>query len=645
MDNGFIKVCAASPDIRVADTSYNANECIKLANEASELGAKLIIFPELTLTGATCGDLFFSEKLLRGALDGLKNYMYATSMLDAITVIGLPFSANDKLYNCAAVVSGGQLLGLVPASNISTYLDHARYFSPAPEMNLSVTFEGGIAMLGTKQFFVCRDMNNFRFGVEMSADLYSNNSPAVDMTSAGGIIVVNPSAQNECTVSSDTREAFIKVSSQKNHAAYIHINPSCGESTTDYVFSGHGVVYENGKLIARKAPFDYENKLLVTEIDVDMLSSTRRSDPLFVRDTAKNEYCEIEFDIMLEETILTRHIQKNPFIPENEKELYKACKTTLWIQAQGLAERIRRSHAKSAVIGISGGLDSTLALIVAAKAMDILDRPRTDVVAVTMPCFGTTKRTRNNATILCDELGVTFREVDIFDAVSQHFDDIGHDPQIRNVVFENSQARERTQILMDIANQVNGLVVGTGDLSELALGWATYNGDHMSMYSVNATVPKTMVRKLVKYFADIEKYNGNEQLSDALLDILDTPVSPELLPADEDDNISQVTEDLVGPYEIHDFYIYYTVKYGFTPKKLFRLAQHALGDIYDDATLLKWLEVFTKRFFNQQFKRSCMPDGPATCEISLSPRQGFKMPSDASFNLWMAEIDELADEI
>ena len=644
MDNGFIKVCAVSPSIRVADTAYNASECIRLANEASELGAKLIVFPELTLTGATCGDLFYSEKLICGALDALKNYMYSTSMLDAVTVIGLPFCANDKLYNCAAVVSGGQLLGLVPSSNISTYLDHARYFSPAPQMNLSVTFEGGIAMLGTKQFFVCRDVKNFRFGIEMSGDLYSNNSPVSDMTAAGGIIVVNPSAQNECTASSEVRESIVKVNSLKTRSAYIHINPSCGESTTDYVFSGHGVVYENGKLVARKAPFDYENELLVTEIDVDMLASLRRSDPLFNKDTGKNEYCEIEFDIMPEETLLTRYIQRNPFIPENEKELHKACKTTLWVQAQGLAERIRRSRAKTAVIGISGGLDSTLALIVAAKAMDILDRPRTDVVAVTMPCFGTTRRTKDNATILCEELGVTFREVDIFDAVSQHFDDIGHDPAVRNVVYENSQARERTQILMDIANQVNGLVVGTGDLSELALGWATYNGDHMSMYSVNATVPKTMVRKLVKYFADIEKYNENHQLADALLDILDTPVSPELLPADENDNIAQVTEDLVGPYEIHDFYIYYTVKYGFTPKKLFALAKHALGDVYDDATLLKWLEVFVKRFISQQFKRSCMPDGPATCEISLSPRQGFKIPSDASSSIWQSEIEELCEE-
>ena len=644
MNNGFIKVCEASPRLRVADTAYKTNECIRLANEAADNGVKLLVFPELSITGATCGDLFYSEKLISGALEGLRSFMYSTSMHDMISVIGLPFCANDKLYNCAAVVSGGQLLGLVPSSKVSTYLDHDRYFSPAPELNLSVSFEGGIAMLGTKQIFVCRDVRNFRFGIELTSDLFSNSSPVSEMTAAGGIIVVNPSAQNESTVSCDIREAIIKASSRKNHAAYIHINPSSGESTTDYVFSGHGIICEDGNLVDRKPPFDYENSLLITEIDVDMLASARRRDTLFSRDTGKNEYCEIEFDMMVEETLLTRPIRKNPFIPENEKELYKACKTTLWIQAQGLAERISRSHSKTAVIGISGGLDSTLALIVASKAMDILDRPRTDVVAVTMPCFGTTRRTKDNATVLCEELGVTFREVDIFDAVSQHFDDIGHDPKIRNVVYENSQARERTQILMDIANQVGGLVVGTGDLSELALGWATYNGDHMSMYGVNATVPKTMVRCLVKYFADIEKYNGNDALADALLDVLDTPVSPELLPADEDDNIAQVTEDLVGPYDIHDFYIYYPVKYGFSPKKLFVLAQHALGDLYDDQTLLKWLEVFVRRFTNQQFKRSCMPDGPATCEISLSPRQGFKMPSDASSNLWMAEIQELYED-
>ncbi len=643
MKYGFIKVCAASPAIKVADTAHNATECIRLANEAAEAGAKLIVFPELTLTGATCGDLFLSEKLISGALEALKGYMYATSMLDIISVIGLPYEANDKLYNCSAVISGGQLLGLVPANHISSALDHTRYFSGAPELNLSVSFEGGIAMLGTKQIFVCRDIKNFRFGIEHASDMYSNDPYTGEMTSAGGIIVASPSALYEYTTAIEQREALIKASARRNHAAYIHINPSSGESTTDFVFSGHGIVCEDGKIIARKAPFDYENELLITEIDVNMLAQARRADPLFNRDTGKNEFCEIEFDIMPEETFLTRHIAKNPFIPENEAELYKFCKTTLWIQAQGLAERITRSRSKSAVIGISGGLDSTLALIVAAKAMDILDRPRTDVYAITMPCFGTTSRTRSNAETLCDELGVTFREIDIFDAVNQHFEDIGHDPDVHDVVYENSQARERTQILMDIANKVNGLVVGTGDLSELALGWATYNGDHMSNYSVNATVPKTMIRVLVRYFADIESANGNDRLASALLDILDTPVSPELLPSDGDGNISQITEDLVGPYEIHDFYIYYTVKYGFSPAKLYTIAKYALGEDYDDETLLRWLEVFTKRFFSQQFKRSCCPDGPCATEISLSPRQGFKMPSDATSELWLSEIEELGE--
>lgn len=645
MKNGFIKVCAATPDLKVANPAYNVNECVKLAEAANEEGAKLIVFPKLSITGASCGDLFYSEKLISEAKASLMTYVYATSMLDLISVIGLPYACNDKLYICSAVVYQGQILGLVPQKNIPAQSDMSRYFSAAPEMNLSVCIGDSIAMLGNKQFFVCRDIPNFRIGVEVGEDLFSNNSPASELCAAGAIIIANPCSFAEHVFSTDKRENFVCTSSARYHAAYIHTNPANGESTTDFVCSAHSVICENGAIIARKAPFNYEDKLLYTDIDVDLLSSERRRDTLFIRDTSKNEYCEIEFDMVPTDTQLIREFSKNPFVPENEKELYKVCKTTLWIQAQGLAERIKRSYSKTAVLGISGGLDSTLALIVAVKAMDILDRPRTDVVAVTMPCFGTTKRTRDNAQILCEELGVTFRAVDIYNAVEQHFKDIGHDHNLHNVVYENAQARERTQILMDIANQVGGLVVGTGDLSELALGWATYNGDQMSMYGVNATVPKTLVRKLVKYFADIEKYNENNELSDALYDILDTPVSPELLPADEDGEIAQITEDLVGPYEIHDFYIYYTVKYGFTPTKLFRMAQQALGDYYDDETLLKWLEVFFRRFFSQQFKRTCMPDGPAASEISLSPRQGFKMPSDAQSAIWLEEIEELKESI
>lgn len=645
MKNGFIKVCAATPDLKVANTTYNVNECVKLAEAANEEGAKLIVFPKLSITGASCGDLFYSEKLIAEAKASLMTYVYATSMLDLISVIGLPYACNDKLYICSAVVYQGQILGLVPQKNIPAQSDMARYFSPAPEMNFSVCLGDCVAMLGTKQFFVCRDIPNFRIGVEVGEDLFSNNSPASELCAAGATVIANPCAFTEYTFATDKREGYVTTNSSRYHAAYIHANPSNGESTTDFVCSAHAVIAENGSIIARKAPFNYEDKLLYTDTDVDLLASERRRDTLFVRDTSKNEYCEIEFDMLPTDTQLIREFPKNPFVPENENQLYKVCKTTLWIQAQGLAERIKRSYSKTAVLGISGGLDSTLALIVAVKAMDILDRPRTDVVAVTMPCFGTTKRTRDNAQILCEELGVTFRCVDIFNSVNLHFKDIGHDHNLHNVVYENAQARERTQILMDIANQVNGLVVGTGDLSELALGWATYNGDQMSMYGVNASVPKTLVRKLVKYFADIEKYNENNELADALYDILDTPVSPELLPADDDDEIAQITEDLVGPYEIHDFYIYYTVKYGFTPTKLYRMAQQALGDYYDDETLLKWLEVFVRRFFSQQFKRTCMPDGPATGEISLSPRQGFKMPSDAQSAIWLEEIEELKESI
>lgn len=645
MKNGFIKVCAATPKLRVADVDFNLKECIRLTEEASNEGAKLIVFPKLTLTGATCGDLFYSNTLTNSAKEALTTYTYATAGLNIISVIGLPYECNDKLYICSAVVYEGQILGLVPQKNIPNTNDASRYFTPSPELNYSVVIGDSYTMLGTKQFFSCPDIKDFRIGVEVGEDVLSNDSPITEACASGALIIANPCAFNEYANSNDMHENAILASSKRNRAAYIHADPSFGESTTDAVYSAHAIICENGNIVKRKAPFNYDEELLITEIDTELLSNERKKDCLFVRNSKENLYCEINFNMAMEYTEITREFPKNPFVPDDTQKLSKVCTTTLWVQAEGLAQRLIRSHSKSAVIGISGGLDSTLALIVAVKAMDILDRPRTDVIAVTMPCFGTSKRTRGNAEILCDELGVTFREVDILNAVEQHFNDIGHDKNLHNVVYENSQARERTQILMDIANKENGLVVGTGDLSELALGWATYCGDHMSMYGVNASVPKTLVRALVRYFADIEKYNENSELSDVLYDILDTPVSPELLPADEDGEISQITEDLVGPYEIHDFYIYYTVKYGFSPEKLYRMAQAALGDYYDDETLLRWLEVFVKRFISQQFKRSCSPDGPCATEISLSPRQGFKMPSDAQNAVWLKEIEELKENI
>lgn len=644
MNNGFIKVCAASPNLRVADTDYNVNECIRLCEAANDEGAKLIVFPKLAITGATCGDLFFSSRLIESAKESLKTYVYATAMLDTVSVIGLPFACADKLYACSAVVYNGAVLGIVPQKNISCDLDMARYFSPAPSSNIAVTFDESIVTLGNDQFFVCKDIPSFKIALEIGEDTMSSNGVSGDLAKAGAYIIANPSAYPHDPCIIDRCESIMMADSARYHTAYIHADPSCGESTTDNVYSGYCFICENGKMIKRKAPFD-RSELIITEIDVELLESERRRDTLFVRDKNDTSFCEYEFEMFPTTTELTREYPRNPFIPEDEKQLRKACRTSLLIQAEGLAQRLLRCHAKTAVIGISGGLDSTLALIVAVQAMDILDRPRTDVIAVTMPCFGTSKRTKNNACVLCDELGVTLRHIDILESVNKHFEDIGHDKNLHDAVYENAQARERTQILMDIANQVNGIVVGTGDLSELALGFATYNGDHMSMYSVNASVPKTLIRAIVRFYADLERYNENNELADVLYDILDTPVSPELLPADEDGDISQITEDLVGPYEIHDLYIYYTVKYGFSPEKLFRIAQQSLGDYYDDETLLRWLEVFFKRFFAQQFKRSCMPDGPRATEISLSPRQGWKMPSDAQSTIWLQEIERLKENI
>lgn len=643
MKHGFIKVAAASFESRVADTEHNINKCIELTRKAYESGVKLIVFPELCITGYTCSDLFYSEKLLNGALDGLKKFIYATAEYDILSVIGLPFSCADKLYNCAAVVKGGRLLGLVPKKNIPNYAEfyEARQFSPAPEQNYSVIFEDGYVMLGTNQIFVCTNMPSFKVGIEICEDLWCHEAPSSLLCAAGATVIANLSASNETIGKEEYRRSLVTIQSAKASAGYVYSSCGFGESTTDIVFSGHCIIAENGTVLTEKLPFDFENELTVTEIDTQRLIYDRRRSNTFSKDTHGRQFCEIEFDMEECDTELTRYVDPAPFVPANENERAKRCETILSIQSVGLAQRIKCAHAKKIVVGISGGLDSCLALLVMTRATDMLKLPRTDIIAVTMPCFGTTKRTKNNATVLCEQLGVDFRCVNIFDSVNMHFTDIGHDPKIKNVVYENCQARERTQVLMDIANAEGGLVVGTGDLSELALGWATYNGDHMSMYGVNASVPKTLVRHIVKYFADIENEKGNHTLSNALYDILNTPVSPELLPMDENGEISQKTEDLVGPYEIHDFYLYNMIRYGFAPQKLYRLAKYALGDKYDSGILLKWLEVFIRRFFAQQFKRSCLPDGPKVGSVSLSPRGDWRMPSDASSKIWLDEIEEI----
>ena len=632
MNNGFIKVAVATPKIRVADVEFNTDECIRLAIEAVDAGAKIVLFPELTLTGATCGDLFYSDKLISSALCGLKRFVYSTVMNDSLFVIGLPILCSEKLYSCAAVVQGGQILGIVPKTNITPA--QARYFASCPKLNYSYTIDDSVVMFGSKQIFTCRNMPSFKLGVEFYEDLCAPVSPSCELSAAGANIILNLGSVCQTVNSEACSHMLISAQSKKLICGYALAASCLGESTTDFVYGGHAAIYEEGEMLAEKTAFGGE--LLISEIDADKLVGIKRCSALFCNKTA-NEYCEIEFDIEIENTELTRKISQNPFIPESADGFERI----LDIQAQGLAKRIVAAYARKIVIGISGGLDSCLALFVMARAMNILGRPMSDIIAVTMPCFGTTKRTKDNATVICEELGVDFRCIDISAAVEGHLRDIGHDINKHDVVYENAQARERTQVIMDISNAEGGFVVGTGDMSELALGWATYNGDHMSGYGVNASIPKTLVRELVRYCASAEDDKGNKTLSKALIDIVETPVSPELLPADESGNIAQKTEDLVGPYEIHDFYMYYMLKCRFSPAKLYRMACYALGDKYDGATLIKWLEVFVKRFFSQQFKRSCLPDGPAVSEISLSPRGSLVMPSDAVANVWLAEIEEI----
>ena len=559
-----------------------------------------------------------------------------------ISIIGFPFVVKNKLYNCAAICQKGQILGIVPKSHIPNYheFSEVRYFTPAPNCTAEITCCGQAVPFGGSQIFCCEEINDFRFAVEIGADLLAPCPPSVGLSLAGATLIVNPTASAETIGAEGYRRSTVCAHSTRVICAYLYANCGSGESTTDTVYSGHSMITENGRVLAEQPPFEASTSLLITEIDLEHLVIDRRTNNIFDVNDAPS-VCEIPFSMDLEETKLTVSIDAHPFIPSDAKELAHRCETILSIQAKGLAQRMEKAYAKTCVIGISGGLDSCLAILVAARAMDLLGRPRTDIIGVTMPCFGTTKRTKSNAEILCNELGTQLRCIPIADSVRQHFADIGHDESNHNVVYENAQARERTQVIMDIANMENGLVVGTGDLSELALGWATYNGDHMSMYGVNGGVPKTLIRHVVAHCADLANADDKPKLAGALLDILNTPVSPELLPADKDGNIAQKTEDLVGPYEIHDFYLYYMLRFGYTPDKLFRLAKHAFAGAYSDEILLKWLKNFVRRFFAQQFKRSCLPDGPKIGSIGFSPRGDWKMPSDASAREWMRIADSL----
>ncbi len=637
MQQGFLKTAAATPKTRVADCEYNGEQIISLIQSASHQGVKILVFPELTITSYSCGDLFFQNALQSQAKKILQKIVNTAKLLDILCVVGLPLAVDSKLYNCAAVFHKGKILGIVPKSNIPNYGEFYEYrnFSPASAENKTIELFGKTVPFGTKLLFACPQLPQLKIGVEICEDLWVPCPPSIFHAAAGATVILNLSASDELIGKRDYRRQLIASHSAQLICGYLYANAGEGESTTDLVFAGGNLIAENGAVLAEEPA--YRTGLTVTELDLERLAGERRRMKTFSAFPRPEGYETVRFDLEPERTQLTRPVERFPFIPDDAGQRKSRCEEILAIQANGLRKRIEHSRAKTAVVGISGGLDSCLALLVAVETMDLLQRPRKDVVAVTMPCFGTTSRTKSNAERLSEKLGVTLRVIDIAQAVKVHFEDIGQDAETYDVVFENAQARERTQVLMDVANQTGGLVVGTGDLSELALGWATYNGDHMSMYGVNASVPKTLIRHIVRYAADRSE---DQELAAILRDILDTPVSPELLPA-KDGEIAQKTEDLVGPYELHDFFLYYAIRWGFAPVKVFRLARYAFREEYEPKTILYWEKNFYRRFFAQQFKRSCLPDGPKVGSVSLSPRGDWRMPSDASSALWLREIEEL----
>lgn len=637
MQQGFVKVAAVTPDIRVADPLYNRESVLKKVKEAAENGAVVIVCPELCLTGYTCNDLFLQELLLRETKEALLWLVEQTKDLNALVFVGLPFEHLGKLYNVAAAMSGGRLLGLVPKIHLPNYNEfyEKRHFTRGMERAVPVSVTKDVeTFMGMQMIFACEQYPCLRVAAEICEDLWAPDPPSTYHALAGANLIVNLSASDETTGKDIYRRDLVKGQSARLLCGYVYCSAGEGESTQDIVFSGHNVIAENGTLLAQAKRF--ANEITYAEIDVARMNAERRRMTTF-ESRGQMEYSYEGFSLEIKETQLTRHVDPTPFVPGDAHDREKRCEEILAMQSAGLKKRLAHTGCQNAVVGISGGLDSTLALLVTVRAFDALDIPRGKITAVTMPGFGTTDRTYDNAVGMIKSLGATLREISIVSAVNQHFSDIGHDAGIHDVTYENCQARERTQILMDIANKSGGMVIGTGDMSELALGWATYNGDHMSMYAVNCSVPKTLVRHLVRYYADT---CGDEKLSGVLYDVLDTPVSPELLPP-EDGKIAQKTEDLVGPYELHDFYLYQVLRYGFSPAKVYRLAKLAFAGSYDDAVILKWLKTFYKRFFSQQFKRSCIPDGPKVGTIALSPRGDLRMPSDASVNVWMREMESL----
>lgn len=637
MKHGFVKVAAATPDIRVADVKYNTENICGIIEEAYENRTKILVFPELCITGYTCSDLFTHDILLKEAKEALYVIADSTKGKDILVFVGVPLQIRGKLYNVAAALNEGKILGLTTKTFLPNYGEfyEMRQFTPGPERAEYIYFDGQEIPFGPQILFQALSMEELIVSAEICEDVWSPVPPSIGAALEGATVIVNCSASDE-TIGKDTyRRELISGQSARLIAGYIYANAGEGESTTDVVFGGHNMIAENGTILEESPR--YTNEIIYSELDIYRLAGERRKNTTFRPVEKRNLIC-VPFYVESEKTELTRLFPKQPFVPADEATRAQRCEEILTIQAMGLKKRLAHTNARTAVVGISGGLDSTLALLVTARAFDLLGREKKDILAVTMPCFGTTDRTYQNACEMARKVGATLKEVPIADAVNVHFRDIGQDPEDHSVTYENAQARERTQVLMDIANRTWGMVIGTGDMSELALGWATYNGDHMSMYGVNASVPKTLVRHLVKYEADVTK---DVRLRNVLYDVLDTPVSPELLPP-KDGDIAQKTEDLVGPYELHDFFLYYMMRFGYEPSKIFRLAERTFRDDYDNVTILKWLETFCRRFFSQQFKRSCLPDGPKVGTVALSPRGDLRMPSDACVAVWMKDLGNIS---
>ena len=636
MKFGFFRTAAASCRIKVGDCIFNRDSILASVREAYLAGAEAIVLPELCITGYTCGDLFAQSALLDDALEALLYITEACSGMNILAAVGLPLEVNCKLYNCAALIYKGRILGVLPKTFLPNYNEfyEKRWFTPAPPQTTYIDLLGQRVPFGTKQLFKAKGQEHIVLGCEICEDVWAPVPPSCSHALAGATVILNLSAGNEITGKAAYRLSLVQNQSARLISGYVYACAGEGESTTDVVFSGHNIICENGTVLSESTRF--ENGIIYADIDTDRLVSERRRNTTFIPDT--DGYTVTEFDFVPRDNDIDRFTDPHPFVPSDSAEREARCREIMDIQAHGLKKRLEHVGAKNVVIGISGGLDSTLALIITSRAFELAGLDKKGIITVTMPCFGTTRRTHSNAVDLCRALGTSFMEVNIAPSVEKHFADIGQDPSKHDLTYENCQARERTQVLMDLAGKYGGFVVGTGDLSELALGWATYNGDHMSMFGVNCSIPKTLVRYLIGYAAE---YTKNPLLRTVLTDILDTPVSPELLPPDKDGNITQITEDVVGPYELHDFFLYNMMRLAFPPEKIYYLAKKAFAGVYDDKTILKWLKNFYYRFFSQQFKRSCLPDGPKVGSVSLSPRGDWRMPSDASAADFITRIENM----